>query len=62
MSVNKLALIRYKTIDQCLRNRYRRWTLEDLIKKVTEVLYEQEGIHSGVSKRTIQADIQLLQQ
>ncbi|OJV55470.1 MAG: WYL domain-containing protein [Bacteroidetes bacterium 43-16] len=60
MAVNKLALIRYKTIDQCLQNRLRRWTLEDLIEKVSEALYEYEGITSGVSKRTIQADIQLM--
>ena len=33
MSINKLALIRYKAIDECLRNRYRKWTLEDLIEK-----------------------------
>lgn len=60
MSVNKLALIRYKTIDDCLRNRNRKWTLESLIEKVSDVLYEKEGITSGVSKRTIQADIQLM--
>lgn len=60
MSINKLALIRYKTIDECLRNRYKRWTLENLIEKVSDVLYEVEGITSGVSKRTIQADIQLM--
>jgi hypothetical protein len=60
MSINKLALIRYKTIDECLRNRYRKWTLEDLIEKVATVLYEQEGIVSGVSKRTIQGDLQLM--
>src|ERR1700754_2691163 len=60
MSVNKLALIRYRTIDECLRNRYRKWTLEDLIEKVSDVLYESDGIGSGVSKRTIQADIQLM--
>ncbi|MBO9199369.1 MULTISPECIES: helix-turn-helix transcriptional regulator [Niastella] len=60
MSVNKLALIRYKTIDDCLRNRYRKWTLEDLIVKVADVLYELEGITTGVSKRTIQADIQIM--
>ncbi|MET0637734.1 MAG: WYL domain-containing protein [Chitinophagaceae bacterium] len=60
MSVNKLALIRYKTIDACLRNRYRKWTLEDLIEKISDVLYESEGITSGISKRTIQADIQLM--
>jgi len=60
MSVNKLALIRYKTIDECLRNRLRRWTLEDLIEKVSEALYDCEGISTGVSKRTVQADIQLM--
>lgn len=60
MAVNKLALIRYKTIDACLKNRRKKWTLEDLIEKVADVLYEYEGIASGVSKRTIQADIQLM--
>jgi predicted DNA-binding transcriptional regulator YafY len=60
MSINKLALMRYKTIDDCLRNRRRKWTLEDLIEKVSEVLDHNEGISGGVSKRTIQADIQLM--
>src|SRR5690554_7027219 len=60
MATNKSALIRYKTIDLCLRNRYRKWMLEDLIKKVSEALYEFEGITTGVSKRTIQADIQFM--
>lgn len=60
MAVNKLALIRYKTIDECLRNRRRKWTLEDIIEKVADVLYDCEGITTGVSKRTIQADIQLM--
>lgn len=60
MAVNKLALIRYKTIDDCLKNRYRKWTLEDIIEKVSVTLYELEGITTGVSKRTIQADIQLM--
>jgi predicted DNA-binding transcriptional regulator YafY len=59
MSVNKLALIRYKTIDECLRNKFKKWTLEDLIEKVAEAVYEYEGV-AGVSKRTIQADIQLM--
>ncbi|MFD2285651.1 WYL domain-containing protein [Pedobacter petrophilus] len=60
MAVNKLALIRYKTIDDCLKNRFRKWSLDDIIEKVAETLYELEGITSGVSKRTIQADIQLM--
>ncbi len=60
MSLNKLALIRYKTIDQCLTNRARKWTLEDLIEKVSDILYDYEGIKEGVSKRTIQLDIQTM--
>ena len=60
MSINKLALIRYKAIDACLANRRRRWTLDDLIEKVSEVLEDREGIAGGVSRRTIQADIQTM--
>ncbi len=31
MPVTRNALIRYRTIDNCLKNRQRRWMLEDLI-------------------------------
>jgi len=60
MPVNRNALIRYKTIDACLRNRRRRWTIDDLIEKVSDALYEYEGIAKGISRRTIQADIQVM--
>ncbi len=60
MPVNRNALIRYRTIDQCLRNRYRKWTLEDLIEACSNALYEYEGIDKGVSRRTVQMDIQLM--
>ena len=59
MPANRNALIRYKTIDACLRNRFRKWTLEDLIEKVSDTLYEYEGIET-ISKRTIQNDIQMM--
>ncbi len=58
MPKNKLALLRFKTIDQCLRNKYRKWALEDLVQAVSDALYEYEGIDSGVSTRTVQLDIQ----
>jgi predicted DNA-binding transcriptional regulator YafY len=58
MPVNKLALIRYKTIDRCLQNHYRKWSLDDLVAAVSEAVYEFEGIKSGVGKRTVQLDIQ----
>ncbi|WP_245950856.1 helix-turn-helix transcriptional regulator [Chitinophaga dinghuensis] len=60
MPVNRNALIRYKAIDTCLRNRRRRWTLEDLIEKVSETLYDYEGMEKGISRRTIQSDIQVM--
>jgi predicted DNA-binding transcriptional regulator YafY len=58
MPVNKLALVRYKTIDNCLQNRFRKWTLEDLMEACSDALYEYEGITKGISKRTIQLDLQ----
>lgn len=60
MPVNKNALLRYKTIDRCLQNRYRKWTLEDLIKECSDALYEYEGKSDNIGKRTIQADIQVM--
>ncbi len=60
MPINKNALLRYKTIDRCLRNKYRRWTLDDLVDACSDALYEMEGITNGVSVRTVQADIQMM--
>lgn len=60
MAQNKNALIRYRTIDKCLQNSYRTWTLEDLIDACSNALYEYEGRDVNVSKRTIQLDIQLM--
>lgn len=40
MPANKNALIRYKTIDNCLRNKYRRWTLDDLVEACCDALYD----------------------
>jgi len=60
MAQNKNALIRYKTIDKCLQNQYKQWTLNDLIEACSDALYEYEGRDVNVSKRTIQLDIQLM--
>ena len=56
MPVNKKALIRYKTIDNCLRNKYRRWTIDNLVDACCDALFDMEGISKGVSLRTVQAD------
>lgn len=60
MPANKNALIRYRTIDRCLRNRYRIWTLDDLVDACSDALYDMEGITKGVCTRTVQMDIQIM--
>ncbi len=60
MPLNRNALVRFRTIDNCLRNRQRRWTLEALIEACSEALYEYEGIDKGVSRRSVQMDLQLM--
>ncbi|GAL60675.1 WYL domain-containing protein [Algibacter lectus] len=60
MAVNKNALIRYKTIDKCLQNNFKQWTLNDLIEAVSDALYDYEGKDIDVSKRTVQLDLQMM--
>lgn len=60
MPVSRSTLIRLRVIDQCLCNRYRRWTLQDLIDKCAAALNDMEGRRDGISRRTIQADLALM--
>ena len=60
MPINRNALIRYKTIDNCLRRRYVKWTLDDLINACSDALYEYTGVDKVISRRTIQLDIQMM--
>ena len=60
MPANKNALLRYKTIDNCLRNRQRRWTLQDLVDACSDALYDFEGIRKGISTHSVQLDIQMM--
>jgi predicted DNA-binding transcriptional regulator YafY len=60
MPANRNALLRYKVLDECLRNRRRKWTLDMLVGKVSDALYEYEGLEKGISVRTIQGDLQMM--
>ncbi|MCM1293613.1 MAG: WYL domain-containing protein [Bacteroides sp.] len=60
MAQNKNALLRYRTIDRCLRNTGRRWTLQDLVDACSDALYEYEGKEDPVSTRTVQLDLQMM--
>lgn len=60
MPLNRATLIRISTIDRCLQNRFRRWTIADLIDACTEALAEYEGRSNPVSRRTFQNDLALM--
>ena len=60
MPQNKNALLRYRTIDRCLRNNGRRWTLQDLVDACSDALYEYEGKQDVVSVRSVQRDIEMM--
>ncbi len=60
MPLNRSTLIRISTIDRCLQNRYRRWTINDLIDACTDALAEYEGRTAPVSRRTFQNDLALM--
>jgi len=60
MPQNKNLMVRLTTIDRCLRNRYRLWTIQDLIDACSDALYEYEGVQTDISLRTIRNDLALM--
>lgn len=60
MAVNKNALIRYKALDKCFSNPYRKFYINDLIEKCNEVLSDHYGEETTVSRRQIFLDIQFM--
>ena len=60
MPLTKNALIRYKTIDRCLRNTGREWTLDDLIEECSAALYDYTGRDESISRRTFQKDLNFM--
>ncbi len=50
-------LIRYRTIDKCLRNQENKWTWKELATACSNALLEQIGIQKEISRRTIMYDI-----
>lgn len=62
MSTNRHALIRYRTIDRCLRQRNKRfWTWQELAAACGEELREFEGVdRDDPSERTIKGDLSFM--
>lgn len=60
MPANLNALIRYKQIDNCLKNQYLHTTIEILQNKCSEQLGEHRGIYKLISERTIREDLRVM--
>lgn len=54
------ALLRHKTIDACLRNKSRKYSLNDLILQCTRALSKSLKSNERISLRTMQADIEFM--
>lgn len=60
MPSNLNALLRYKQIDKCLRNKYVDCTIARMQEKCSEQLGEYRGVYKKVSERTIRDDIKTM--
>ena len=59
MPVDKQVLLRYQVLNRCFRNRYREYTIDDLVNECNKALRRIDK--PDVSKRTIQNDINILE-
>ena len=57
MPVDKQVMLRYQVLNKCFRNRYREYTIDDLVDECNKALRRMDK--SDVSKRTIQNDINI---
>lgn len=60
MPANLNALIRYKTINSCLKGGRRKWSIGELIDACSDALAESRGRYESVSERTIRDDIRVM--
>jgi hypothetical protein len=58
MPENKDFGLRIEIIDECLRNTYRKWSLQTLTDTVNEKLFDRYGKHAA--RRTIQSDLKYM--
>lgn len=61
MATTKNPLIRYKILDNCFRNPYKRYFIDDLIEACNIVLMEIDPDSKGISRRQILDDIAFME-
>lgn len=57
MPVDKQVLLRYQVLNRCFRNRYREFTIDDLVEECSKAMRQELDMNAGISKRTVQNDI-----
>ena len=57
MPTNKHAILRYRTIDRCLRNVDAQWTWRELSEACQQEILRSTGREISISERTIKSDI-----
>lgn len=61
MAKNKCAIVRYRTIDRCLRDTKRKYGIQDLIRECSEALSNALSEETKVSRRQIYDDLNYMQ-
>jgi predicted DNA-binding transcriptional regulator YafY len=60
MSTNKNAILRYKTLNRCFQNTGRKYSFDDLLNEVNNVLLDDAPESSGINIRQLRADLQFM--
>lgn len=60
MPINKNALLRYKVLDRCFRNKFKKYFIQDLVDEVLNDLRDLYGKNATISKRMIFNDISFM--
>lgn len=60
MPVNKNAMARYHRLDACLRDRNKKFYIEDLIRECSDAIRTSDDQESTVSRSQVFADIKTL--
>ena len=61
MAKNKAAIVRYRTIDRCLRDTKRKYGIQDLIRECSEALSNALSEETKVSRRQIYDDLNYME-
>lgn len=61
MAITKNAMIRYQTLDRCFKNKFKRYTVTELLREVNDALFEFNGTNSSIQKRQLYDDIRFME-